>query len=119
MSVIVSLSLATICFTYAGEVECHPMLYGKETKPGTYQIARRYVMTPGYGGDVLQFNESQTAIDAIHRTYQGNPAQRRNQRLASPNPEVRMITNGCINIAPEVYDRLVDCCSSDTLTIER
>lgn len=120
MSVIVNLALATICFTYGGTEECHPVLLGKAmtTPAGQYQIARRLTYEKGYGGDVLQFLETEKEVYAIHRVWTMIPAQKRIERLKSPNVKDRFISGGCINVDPEIFDKLVACCSNATLTIK-
>lgn len=109
--VTVSLTAAVICF--AGQ--CHNALVGKDTPTGTFQLAQRYTSQAGYGGDVLQYKETATAVFAVHRVYTLAPRQRRPQRLASPVVADRQgVTGGCINVAPAVYDALV---SSDATHI--
>lgn len=111
--IVVNLTLATICFLS----ECHPILVGTDTPTGTYQITQRITSQPGYGGDVLQFHETDKAWYGIHRTWTLNPKQRREERLKSNNPKDRVITKGCINVAPKVYEKLKACCSTDQVTI--
>lgn len=112
--IVVSLALATICFTG----ECHPVLVGSNTPAGTFTLTRQAIEEPGYGGDLLVFQESRAHLWAIHRVYTLNPQERRVERLHSSHPEQRRaITKGCINVMPEVYRRLVDCCSKDVLVI--
>ena len=64
----------------------------------------------GYGpsldaGRVL-WVDYESAI-SIHPTATGVPAERRPERLASPAPDDNRITHGCINVAPEFYERVV------------
>ena len=120
MSVIVTISLAAICFTYQGTQECHPVLLGKNIPApvGEYIIQQRITSDPGYGGDVLQFHETKDEIYAIHRVWLLNPKQKRAERLKSNKVSDRYITNGCINVDPIVYERLVDCCSNAQLIIK-
>lgn len=107
MDIFVSLTAATLCFAH----QCYPALVGDRTIPGTYQIIRRYTESPGYGGDVLKYDESPSTVFAIHRVWTLRPSERRVWRLQANNPTVRVrVTNGCINIMPDVYDRLVDAC---------
>jgi len=113
--VTVKLGLAVICFTG----QCFPALVGEATPVGSYTLQQRYVASPGYGGDVLAFKETERSIYAIHRVWTLRPEQRRLERLASPDPVQRQtITNGCINVAPEVYAKLVDCCADAELQIQ-
>jgi hypothetical protein len=102
VSITVSLAKALICI--AGE--CFPVLVGQNTPAGSFDLQLRYTMSEGYGGDVIQFHETDKMVFAIHRIWLLSPKQRRLERLASPTPEDNMITNGCINVAPEVYERL-------------
>lgn len=113
--IVVSLLAATICFAD----ECHPALIGKTTPVGQFELNQRLTSQPGYGGDVLQFSEDSTSWNAIHRVYLLNKNERRDKRLLSSNPKDRIITKGCINVAPDVYKKLVDCCSSDGLIIQQ
>lgn len=113
--VVVSIALATICFTtLGGAEECHPVLIGADTPRGEFTINRRMTDDPGYGGDVLQFKETDTAVYAIHRVYLLNPKEKRDVRLRSKNVKDRHITKGCVNVDPVVFDRLVECCSRNT-----
>ena len=112
--IIVDLALATICF--AGQ--CHPALVGKDTPKGHFQLVQRLTEQPGYGGDVLQFAENSDSWFAIHRVYLLNKSQHRDKRLLSSKVSDRVITNGCINIQPEVYKQLKDCCSNDEVEIK-
>lgn len=92
------LSLALLCLGS----ECWPALVGEDTVPGFYNLQLLPVEEPEYGGDVLVYRETMTAIYAIHRTYPG-----REKMYTLPASRRRFITNGCINIEPHVYDRLV------------
>ena len=102
MTVLVSLNLAVICFMG----QCHPALVGASTPPGEYRLRQRLVASPGYGGDVLVFREDPTELFAILRVWTGVPAALRVQRLRADSASARQgVTQGCINIAPDVYDR--------------
>ena len=120
MTILVTIALATICFTYNGTEECHPVLLGKNipTPVGEFTLKRRYTSDPGYGGDVLQFYETKDMVFALHRVWLLKPEQKRLERLKSPNLKDHFISSGCINVEPEVYDKLIDCCSSDTIVIK-
>lgn len=120
MSVIVSIALATVCFTYRDKEECHPVLLGKggSTPRGEYVLRKRITDSPGYGGDVLQFHETSDEVYAIHRIWLLAPKQNRRERLKSQRVTDRYISAGCINVDPAVYDKLVDCCSSSQLIIK-
>ncbi len=118
--VIISIALATICFTYNGNDECHPVLLGKnsQTPIGEYQLRKRITADKGYGGDVIQFHEDENGVYAIHRIWLLNPEQKRRERLNSENVKDRYISSGCVNVSEDVYDKLMDCCSYDHLTIK-
>ncbi len=109
----VFLAKAIICF--AGT--CHPVLVGEKTHPGEYQLIQRYVLSPGYGGDVLKYNEDATFAWSIHRVWTLNPKERRRERLLGPASGRRYVSNGCINVDEKVYEELVDCCSNSKLII--
>lgn len=110
----VSLGLATICFMG----ECYPALVGESTPLGGFSVQQRMVVAEGYGGDVLSFAEDGAGVYAIHRVPRIRSQARRMQRLSSSNAADRnAITNGCINVAPEVYDRLLQCCSTSSLKV--
>lgn len=112
--VVVSLALASICF--AGE--CHPVLVGNNTPAGTFPLSQQQTMEPGYGGDLLVYREDKKHLWAIHRVYTLNPKERRVEWLASGSVDQRRaVTKGCINVMPDVYRKLVDCCSNDLLVI--
>ena len=119
MSIIVDLALATICFTYNGAEECHPILYGKDTPLGNFTLTHMLTNQPGYGGDILKFDESSRYIFAIHRVYTLNAQQRRLARLKSKSTSDNVISAGCINVENEVYNKLIDCCRMENLTILR
>jgi hypothetical protein len=112
--VTVSLGLATICFLGS----CHPALIGENTPSGEFVLQKRIVRSEGYGGDVLQFKETQTSVYAIHRVWLQRPEQRREQRLRSNSSKDRIITSGCINVSPEIYEKLVSCCQGMKLVIQ-
>lgn len=120
MSVLVSIALATICFTYQGTEECHPVLLGKSipTPIGEFDMRKRITKDPGYGGDVIQFHQNKDMVFAIHRVWLLSPEQRRIDRLKSNNIQDRFISAGCVNVMPEVYERLIDCCIDQKLTIK-
>lgn len=112
--VTVFLAKALICFSGV----CHPALVGDRTPTGEFQMARRHVLSDGYGGDVLQFKVTDTEAFSIHRVWTKVPSQRRRERLASSNPEMRKsISDGCINVDEAVYDKLLECCRNSTLVI--
>lgn len=98
MTVVLYLSTMLLCLG----VECWPALAGEDTVPGQYDIQLLSVDEPEYGGDVLVYRETSIAIFAIHRTY---PGREKMYKLSAEKR--RYITNGCINVEPQVYERLV------------
>jgi hypothetical protein len=113
--IVVSLAAASICFAGA----CYPALVGERTPAGVFPLSHQRTDEPGYGGDLLVFHENRRYLWAIHRVYTRDPEQRRVARLRSGRAELRRsVTHGCINVMPEVYRKLVDCCSDDILVIE-
>lgn len=113
--VVVKLSAALICFAQ----QCAPILYGSDTPTGTFQMQPRKVASAGYDGEVLEFAEDKRYVWAIHRVWTGNPNQMRMYRIHTQTPNDNKITMGCINILPETYVALRDCCSNATLRIEQ
>ena len=113
--VTVHLAAAIICFAEL----CHPALIGTKTPTGEFPLVYGTTDDPGYGGDVLAFYEDESVVYAIHRLWLLKPEQKREQRIKSKNPKDRLITSGCINLTTDVYKKLVDCCSEDTLVITR
>lgn len=113
--VIINLTLAVICF--GSNMECHPILYGDKTPVGEFAMVVRVTPQVGYGGDVIQFHSKGDTIYAIHRLWTRSPQQQREERIASPDLSRRKISNGCINVQPEVYEKLKACCVNDKLEI--
>jgi hypothetical protein len=112
--IVVSLATASICFMGS----CYPALVGHNTPVGTFSLSRQAISDPGYGGDLLVFRESRDYVWAIHRVYTLNREERRLERIRSGRADLRRdVTKGCINVMPEVYRKLVDCCSREVLVI--
>lgn len=110
MSVTVFLAKAIICFLGT----CHPVVIGESTQPGDYMVQQRFVLDPMYGGDVLQYNETETSIQAIHRSI----SLRRDRLLENSSAlQRRTVSKGCINVQPGVYNELVNCATCRTLRI--
>lgn len=116
--IVVDIALATICFLQGAKQVCHNALVGPAAPRGQFNITQRLTEERGYGGDVLQFKEKSTHVYAIHRVWTLKPKERRLERLASTDPEQRRsITNGCINVSPDVYEALVKCCVNHSLLV--
>lgn len=113
--IVVDLLLATICF--GTPQVCHPVLIGRETPKGTYNLTLRITTQPGYGGDVIQFHESSDYVYAIHRVWTLNPKQNRLSRI-NGSISGRTITGGCINVMPGIYTDLKTCCMNQPILIK-
>lgn len=94
---------------------------GDHTAPGIAGLALREIpgrdrTTPagrfvgGYGPSIdagrVLWVDYDSAV-SIHPTATGVPAEKRPERLASPTPDDNRVTHGCINVAPEFYERIV------------
>ena len=113
--VLINLTLAVICF--GSGMECHPILYGEKTPKGEFEMTLRTTAQVGYGGDVIQFHKDDKQIYAIHRLWTRSPQQEREKRIVDSNLSRRKISNGCINVQPEVYEKLKACCVNERLEI--
>lgn len=100
--VTVFLSKALLCVS----AQCWPVLVGVDTPTGTFTLQQRFTVDAGYGGDVLQFHETNDTVYAVHRVWTLRPQERREQRLRDPDPARRVITKGCVNVDPVLYDWL-------------
>ncbi len=116
--IIVNILLAVICFGPTGTEECHNALIGNDTPVGQFETIQRFTNDAGYGGDVLKFDEDEKYIFAIHRVWTLRPQEKRRWRLEQPDPNLRKITKGCINVDETVYNKLIDCCANDKLLVE-
>lgn len=56
-------------------------------------------------GTSLRFMELPNANLAMHQTYLGTPAERRQQRLDTPTPADNYVSYGCINVGAEFYNK--------------
>lgn len=94
---------------------------GDHTAPGIAGLALREIpgrdrTTPagrfvgGFGPSIdagrVLWVDYESAV-SLHPTATGVPAERRAERLASPTPDDNRVTHGCINVAPEFYERIV------------
>lgn len=94
---------------------------GDHTAPGIAGLALREIpgrdrTTPagrfvgGYGPSIDAGRVLWVDYDSgvsIHPTAAGVPAEKRAERLASPTPDDNRVTHGCINVAPDFYERVV------------
>lgn len=104
----VFLSKALICFLGV----CYPALIGERTPTGTFQIEHVYLRNRRGHYDVLMFAPSRPGrIFAIHRT----PSTKRAALLRAQSKVP--VTLGCVNVSPEVFEKLRDCCSNAKLVI--
>lgn len=114
MSVLVDVAAAIICF--AGT--CHNALVGEDTPRGEFPLTQYTIEDPMYGGDLLVFKVSDKGVFAVHRVLD-IAGQQRLARIRSPYANHRItITAGCVNVTPEVYEKLIDCCSTSTIIIK-
>lgn len=111
--VLVKLAAALICF----KGQCYPALIGSKTPTGTYTLIPYYTNQKGYDGEVLAFAQDKNGIYAIHRVWVLDKWQHRMRRITSGNAEERVITDGCINVLPVVFEKLLRCCSFDKLVV--
>jgi hypothetical protein len=94
---------------------------GDHTAPGVGGLALREIpgrdrTTPagrfvgGFGASIdagrVLWVDYDSAV-SIHPTAIGVPAERRAERLASPEPDDNRITHGCINVSPEFYEQVM------------
>lgn len=94
---------------------------GDHTAPGVAGLALREIpgrdrTTPagrfvgGFGPSIdagrVLWVDYDSAV-SIHPTATGVPSERRAERLASRSSDDNRITHGCINVAPEFYERIV------------
>jgi hypothetical protein len=94
---------------------------GDHTAPGVAGLALREIpgrdrTTPagrfvgGFGPSIdagrVLWVDYDSAV-SIHPTATGVPAEKREERLASPTPDDNRITHGCINVSPEFYERIM------------
>ena len=70
--------------------------------------AGRFASEPGRNtrGDDLVWIDYDSAV-SLHRVRSVHLGERRQQRLASPQPGERRISNGCVNVAHAFYDRVI------------
>lgn len=102
--VVVDTSKAELCF--ADDGQCHPVLIGKTTPKGKFNMTLMMTSKPGYGGEVIGFKQENDFLFALHRVWTLKPSERRLQRIVSPVVADRIITNGCINVQDKVYEKL-------------
>ncbi len=95
---------------------------GDHTAPGIAGLALREIpgrdrTTPagrfigGFGPSIdagrVLWVDYESAV-SIHPTATGVRSERRPERLASPEPDDNRITHGCINVAPEFYEKVIE-----------
>ena len=98
---VVNLDRAEICM----ESDCRPVLIGKATPRGEYHLQLAKTDEKGYGGDVLVFKQDDTGTYAVHRIWTQKPSEKRLERIQQDTAR-RIITNGCINVDDETYNKL-------------
>lgn len=113
-AVTVFIARALICFANT----CHPALVGDHTVPGTYEMSILYTDQPGYGGDVLMYDQDRRSWSAIHATYTLDSRRDREQLYYNTTPAERTVTAGCINVEPHIYEQLRDQYRRERLIIQ-
>ena len=101
LTAVVDLDRAEICM----ESDCRPVLIGKETPRGEYPLQLAKTNEKGYSGDVLVFKQDDTGAYAVHRIWTQRPSEKRLERIQQDTAR-RIITNGCINVDDETYNKL-------------
>ena len=113
--VFVNKEKAEICYNNV----CEPILYGRNTPSGTFQMRLARIDSPGYGGTVLAFKDlGNGEWVSVHRVFTSRPEQRRLEKLHGPVNGRKTVSMGCINVDSKVYEKLVECCSNATLVIK-
>ena len=102
--VVVDTAKAELCFADNGQ--CHPVLVGKTTPKGLFDMKIYKTDKRGYGGDIIGFKQEKDFLFALHRVWTLKPSERRLERIQSPVAVDRIMTNGCINVSDEVYEKL-------------
>ena len=102
--VVVDTANAELCFADSGQ--CHPVLVGKTTPKGRFDMRIYKTDKRGYGGDIIGFKQEKDCLFALHRVWTLKPSERRLERIKSPLAADRIMTNGCINVSDDVYEQL-------------
>lgn len=78
----------------------------KTTPVGRFTVS---VADDPHYGKLLQINEvrGDDWTIAVHKVYTGTASEKREQRLASNNPDDKHITYGCINVAEQTIKELI------------
>lgn len=100
---VVDIGKSELCVPTSYRWECYPVLIGKDTPKGTFNLNIYKTSLKGYGGEVLGFHQEGRSLFAVHRVWLGNPSEKRDSRIKSDNVADRLITNGCININEKGY----------------
>ena len=108
----ITLSLATALLCFAPS-DCVPVLVGKKTPTGVFAMQQYRTDKPGFGGDVVVFDETPKLAFALHRVWTLKPQEKRVERLRGGTAGRLNVTNGCVNLLPEHYDRLVATLGAD------
>jgi len=119
LEIYVFIDEAKICFIPRGweATHCFNALVGKNTPRGEFSLKRYRTPIAAYGGDILVFKENEKSVWAIHRVI-SVPGQNRLKRIQSDKAKHRtVVTHGCINVMPDVYELIVDCCSNSKIKI--
>ena len=77
--VVVNTAKAELCF--ADDGQCHPVLIGKTTPKGKFNMTPMMTSKPGYGGEVIGFKEKMTFC--LRYTGYGRSSRRKDAWNAS------------------------------------
>lgn len=77
--------------------------HGTETPVGIYVLQKAY--STRLNKNMLVFRKDDDGVYAIHPTVDVK-GQNREARLSSATPDDNRISNGCINISQEAFDKL-------------
>lgn len=102
--VIVDTSKAELCFI--DDKQCYPVLIGVTTPKGVFNLRLMKTNKSGYKGEVIGFKEDKDFLFALHRVWLGKPSEHRMERIKSLSIAERVMTNGCINVTDDVYEKL-------------
>lgn len=111
IDITVNLSAALLCVG----INCYNVLIGSDKTPtpvGTFEIEKKLTSAPFYGGSILVFKENEEFAWSIHKVWVGEPSEKREWRIQQSDPNVRKISNGCINVSNSLYNYLEKYCAT-------
>jgi hypothetical protein len=87
----------------------------RKTPAGEYDLMQQFSLR--LNEPILSFIRGTHKIGAIHPLWMKNPNQQRPQRLKSETPDDNRITNGCINVDPDFFYKVLVKIPNDTRLI--